>query len=401
MAAATDPAARNTDNMPWPVVHGAAAVMFVAFGNAYAVVVFFPDIAADLAAPPWLLTALFSITGALYFTIGAVSGHLTDRYGARPVVAVGMCVLALGLLLASQASTVWSFAPAYVLGIGGGVGLSYVPSSAAVQLRGGIHGALAGGLASSGIGFGTMLVPPVSAFLISQVGWRAALAGLALLAVLGLIGCLPLGHTASEPRAIARRHTDLHSTRFAVLYAAYVCVGLVAFVPIAEAVPFMASRGLTSADAVSTLVMIGCGSILGRCGFGYLADKVGARRASVQCAAFMFASFTVMAGQDDADFLRLAALLFGLGYGGITGLTAATAAEIMGVGHFGSTLGTLMTSRALGILCGPWLVALIADELGGFTVPFLICAALAGLAGALLHMERVHAPAASRAIARP
>lgn len=379
--------------LPWPVVHGAAASMFVAFGVAYAIVVFFPSVGADVGVPAWQLTLMFSVTGALYFLIGAGSGRLTDRFGARPVVACGMVLLAAGLLAASQATTPMAFALSYIFGVGGGVGLAYVPSSAAVQLHAREHGALAGGIASTGIGFGTMAVPPVCEVLIHWLGWRAALGALAVLSLVGLLASRPLVPAPARPRAvpIAGGVAPLASARFCVLYIAYVCVGLVVFVPIADVVPFIASKGLPGNEAVALLVLVGSGSILGRFGYGYLADHVGARRASVQCAATIMLSFLLMAMKDSSELLRVAAFLFGLGYGGITGLTAATAAEVMGEAHFGGTLGTLMTSRALGILFGPWCVSLAATTLGNFTLPYLVCAGLALLAGILLHMERAPA----------
>lgn len=385
-------------HLPWPVVHGAAASMFIAFGVAYGMVVFFPFVGTAIGVPAWELTFMFSLTGGLYYLIGAGSGWLTDRFGARHVVTSGLVLLSGGLLAASQAGTPMTFATCYVLGVGCGVGLVYVPSSAAVQLHAREHGALAGGIASSGIGFGTMAVPPLCEELIGWLGWRAALMALALLLLPGLLASRRLAQVpaAERRRVIALSTAPLASVRFAVLYLAYVCVGLVTFVPIAGAVPFVVSKGLPGTEAVALLVLVGSGSILGRFGYGYLADHVGARRASVQCAAIIMVSFLLMAMQESIDLLRMAALLFGLGYGGMTGLTAATAAEVMGVAHFGGTLGLLMTSRALGILFGPWCVTLAATWLGDFTLPYLICAALAVVAGVLLHMER--APAQGGAV---
>ena len=367
--------------------------MFAAFGAAYAIVMFFPQIEADLAIPAWMLTLLFSLAGGLYYLVGGISGWLTDRYGARPVVRAGMAVLAAGLAAASMATGPWSFGWSYVLGVGIGVGLAYVPSSAAVQLHSGEHGALAGGIASSGIGVGTMVVPPASLLLLGWIGWRPAMALLAMLVLLGVFGSAPFRLTRAHGSLARLRTENIASVRFVLLYLAYVCVGLTAFVPIADMVPYIASKGLPGNEAGSMLALIGSGSILGRFGFGYLADHVGARRASVQCAVLLGASFVIMAVRTETLPLYGAALLFGLSYGGMTGLTAATAAEVMGVAHFGATLGTLMTSRAVGILFGPWCVVLAAEALGGYTAPYGLCAALALAAAWMLHLERAPLPA--------
>jgi len=369
--------------------------MFVAFGISYGIVVFFPFVGTEIGIPEWQLTLLFSLTGGLYMFIGAGSGRLTDRFGARPVVVCGMVVLASGLTVASQAATPLVFGLAYILGVGAGVGLAYVPSSAAVQLHAREHAALAGGIASSGIGFGTMAVPPACGALIHGFGWRNALATLALLPIAGLLASRMLRPAPPLPPAAVRSTASLVSARFALLYLAYVCVGLVAFVPIAAVAPFVLSKGLPGSEATALLALIGSGSILGRFGFGYMADHFGARRASVQCASMSMVSFVLLAMEESVDLVHIGALLFGLGYGGMTGLTAATTAEVMGEAHFGGTLGALMTSRALGLLFGPWCVALAATELGDFTAPYLVCAGLALCAGILLHIERAPRPAAA------
>jgi MFS family permease len=78
------------------VVIGAGSLLFTCFGTAYAIPVFFPVLSEALEIPGWHLTALFSATGALYFSLGLVSGPIADRIGARTVVVVGSGVVCAG-----------------------------------------------------------------------------------------------------------------------------------------------------------------------------------------------------------------------------------------------------------------------------------------------------------------
>ena len=75
---------------------------------------------------------------------------------------------------------------AYGLGVGLGVGCAYVPAIGAVQRWFVRRRGFASGLAVSGIGVGTLVMPPLATLLIETFGWRGAYLALgALAAVIG------------------------------------------------------------------------------------------------------------------------------------------------------------------------------------------------------------------------
>ena len=84
---------------------------------------------------------------------------------------LAVLLLATGLALAGCARSLNKVYLAYGLGIGGGIGLAYVPVLAAVQRWFVARRALAWGLAVSGIGVGTLVVAPLAAWSIEQFGW--------------------------------------------------------------------------------------------------------------------------------------------------------------------------------------------------------------------------------------
>ena len=84
-------------------------------------------------------------------------------------------MVGLGLIGASVAQELWHVQVAFAIGIGGGVGLAYVPAVGAVQKWFDCRRGLASGIAVSGIGVGTLLVPPSAAVVISQLDWRSML----------------------------------------------------------------------------------------------------------------------------------------------------------------------------------------------------------------------------------
>ncbi len=73
---------------------------------------------------------------------------------------------------------------AYGFGVGLGVGCAYVPAIGAVQRWFVRRRGFASGLAVSGIGVGTLVMPPLASFLIGNLGWRGAYLTLGTLAAI-------------------------------------------------------------------------------------------------------------------------------------------------------------------------------------------------------------------------
>ena len=120
------------------------------------------------------ISLVFSFAGFLYFGLGIVSGPLADRFGSRRLAVSGMIMIGLGLAAASAARSLAEVYAAYGLGVGLGVGCAYVPAVGAVQRWFVRRRGFASGLAVSGIGVGTLVMPPLASLLIEILGWRGA-----------------------------------------------------------------------------------------------------------------------------------------------------------------------------------------------------------------------------------
>ena len=95
-----------------------------------------------------------------------------------------MLLTGLGLAAASAARSLIEVYAAYSLGVGLGVGCAYVPAIGAVQRWFVRRRGFASGLAVSGIGVGTLVMPPLATLLIDMLGWRGAYLALGILAVI-------------------------------------------------------------------------------------------------------------------------------------------------------------------------------------------------------------------------
>ena len=116
----------------WFVVAAAFAVTFVGFGCTYSFSAFIESLQRDFGASRGSVSLVFALAGFLYFSVGSISGPLADRFGSRRLALIGMILIGAGLVAASVAQSLLQVYAAFGLGIGLGVGCSYVPAVGAV-----------------------------------------------------------------------------------------------------------------------------------------------------------------------------------------------------------------------------------------------------------------------------
>jgi MFS family permease len=307
-----------------------------------------------------------------------------DRFGARRVALAGVACLAAALWLANQAGSLAALYATYSIGIGLGVGLTYVPSVGAVQPWFGAKRAFASGLAIAGIGAGNIAGPLLAAWWIGLFGWRGAYVALAgFVFVLGTAAALALRPHAAESAA-ARTGVELRAalgtTPFWLLYASLVltCVGL--FVPMVHLGPYAQDAGYSAAQGVTLVSLIGLGSLLGRFTVGGIADWFGRAASLAVMYAGLGALLLVWWASSAWWLLALFALLFGMCYGGYVALLPTIVMDLYGGRSVSGIIGCLYTGAGVGTLFGPWLAGVAYDAFGTYNVPILAAAALSFLA---------------------
>ena len=105
----------------WLTVAAGFLACFTLFGVAYSFGAFFKPMAQEFHATREATSAIFSITAALYFALGPVTGYLSDRFGPRPVVAVGALSAGGGVVLTAFIPRLWFAYLTYSVGLGIGV----------------------------------------------------------------------------------------------------------------------------------------------------------------------------------------------------------------------------------------------------------------------------------------
>jgi MFS family permease len=357
----------------WVVVAAAFTLMFVGFSAAYSFAAFFAGLEAQFGASRGDIALVFSVAAFLWFLSGAPAGVLADRYGVRRVALAGVACLAAALWVASRAQSLGVLYATYSIGIGIGVGLTYVPSIGAVQPWFTANRAFASGLAVAGIGAGNIAGPLLAAWWIEQFGWRGAYAGLALFVL--ILGGIAAGaireteHRASGIREGATLRAALRTPPFWLLFASLMlsCTGL--FVPMVHLGPFAVDAGYSQAQGVALVSLIGLGSLLGRFAIGGPADRLGRIPSLSAMYAGLGAMFVLWWAAQAYWLLALFAIVFGVCYGAYVALLPTIVMDLYGPRSVSGIIGCLYTGCGVGTLIGPWLAGAAYDAWGSYHLP--------------------------------
>jgi MFS family permease len=341
-----------------------------------------------------------SLRGLEMGLLAPLVGVLFDRVGPGRLVAAGSIILASGLFMLARTTSLLTYYGAFVLiAIGAGCCASTVlVASVGEWFRRRVG--IATGIALCGFGFGGLMVP-LSVRLIGALGWRDAMVSLAvgMLAVvlpLSLVfghrpdryGLPPDGEMVSSALArksgraleepASRLREALRTRELWTISVAFICHSLVMNATITHVMPCLSTFGVPRWSAGVIAAMLPGASILGRLGFGWLADRL--RTKSVAAGSFGLMAVGVLcfaAGAQDTIWLLYAfAVLLGIGYGGNVVLRAALTREHFGHRHFGSVFGFILGISMLGGIAGPVLAGWVFDSVGSYRLVWLLCGGL-------------------------
>jgi len=371
----------------WVVAGAAFTSMFTVFGVVYSFGAFFEPMAREFGTGQGLTSVVFAVTAFCFFGLGAVSGAVADRIGPRRVVLVGAAAMGAGLAATAFAPNLWVGCASYGLGVGVGTACGYVPMVAAVGGWFERRRSLAIGIAVSGIGVGTLAVPPLAALLVQGLGWRRtylvfAVAGTVVLAACGLAAQAP-PVAPPPPRGLGRA---VRTRAFGLLYAIGLLSAFALFLALVHLVPYAVRLGADPLAAAGLLSVVGVGSAAGRVALGGAADRLGPVAAFRLSIATLLASYVVWLLAPGYAVLAVFALALGLGYGGWVALSPSVMAELFGPEGLGGSVGALYTSAGVGALLGPPFAGFVVDATGGYRPAILTAVGLAAVAVVLVAM---------------
>jgi len=381
------------------IVAFAFIIMTVAGGTLFTFGVFFKPLLAEFGWTRAATSGAFSLFMIVHGGLYIITGRLTDRVGPRVVLSGCGFFLGLGYVLMSQTSAIWHLYLSYgvVAAIGMSAALIPVASTVArwfVRRRG-----VMTGIALSGVGVGTMVMPPVAIWLISSYGWRTSYEVMGLMALVIIIaaaqflkrdpaqvGQLPDGRNEVPEESLNLEvggfsfQQVVCTRQFWLICVAYFGLGLFMQSIMVHIVPHIIELGIPAAAAANVLVVIGGLSIAGRLFMGSAGDRIGNRSVLVIGFALAAAALAWLLVAGEMWMLYLFAIIFGVAYGSIAVVESPLVADLFGLSSHGVILGWVSFIIALGSAVGPVLSGYIFDVTGSYNLAFLICA-VAGATG--------------------
>ena len=359
-----------------------------------------------------LFSAAFSMARAESGILGPVQGWLTDRFGPRALMHVGMIIFASGFMLLSQVgSPVAFFVTFFIMALGSSLG-GYLPVGVALVRWFRRRRSLALSISSAGMGTGGLLTPLIVVAL-TTLGWRwtAFLSGVLVLAV-GLplarlvrngpehYGLLPDGDTrppdlpassaAARPaRADFTARQALRAPAFWYISFGHGCALLVVSAVLVHLVVHVTERlGYSLAQAASVVALMTVLQVIGQVSGGWAGDRYSKR---MICAACMFAhaaALLVLAFATSYAMVLTFAVLHGLAWGVRGPLMSAIRADYFGAASFGTITGLSSMIVMFGMMGGPLVAGILADRTGSYVLGFSILATLAALGSIFFVLAR-------------
>jgi sugar phosphate permease len=360
-----------------------------------------------------------SLRGMEMGVFAPLIGFLADRYGARRLILAGVLAVGLGLVLFSRIQSLLMFyGVILLLGFGAGGCTTVVTTTVvATWFKKNLGKAL--GLMSTGFGASGLMIPLI-VWLIDTFQWRATLLLLGVgVLVLGIplvfvirdkpedYGFLPDGEpglpgrpaeTASPQKSQVRFWEALRHRSFLYLNLAEVVRMMLVSGVVTHSMPYLNNLGMSRATAGLVVAGIPLSSIIGRLGYGWLADHYPKRY--VMALAFGAMGLGMMAFSYAAypAMILLFLLFFPPSFGGSMVLRGAILREYFGSDYLGKMLGIVMGSAAMGGIVGPTLAGWFFDSVGSYQVLWMAFAGAISLAVPLVLRVK---PPWSRCRAKP
>jgi len=346
--------------------------------------VFLPVLAREFGWSRGAISVAASLNSFIGGAIGFLVGAANDRYGPRPILALGALLAGLGYLFASAVNALWHF---YLL-LGGLLGIAmagmyFVPAATVsrwfVERRG-----LALGIVQGGVNLPFVVGGPLIAFLIGRFGWRTAyllLAGLvwAVAVPASLFTRRPAGDGSPAARATPSSGVTLREAlldrRLWLLSGTLSLQGFTYMMVVVHIVPYVKDRGVTLEAASLSLTIFGFSQIGGGLLFGAVADRLGTRRTFWFCLGVELLALTGVVAGPSLPILYFLIMCLGLGTVGADTSLLKSVSEVFGVRAIGAILGAMNLGWRLGAGLGPAAAGFIYDATGSYSVAFGIASA--------------------------
>ena len=371
----------------WFILAGGFLAFTISAGLMHAYSVF---LLAFIAEFRWT-RAESSIAYSVGQVVGGVSsplvGGMVDRLGARRMVLLGGCLLALGLLGSAFATSLWQIVLLYgvVMTLGANC-ISMVVFAPLISRLFVARRGMAMSMLQSANGFGRAISAPIAQLMVSEVGWRSAyLLQAGVMAVL----ILPLAalFRGAEQTPMAKPVADsvpqrdwsvaqaMRTRHFWLLFIVYGLTSIGSFLVSLHQLAFAVDRGF---DPLYAAFVLGLGSLLALPGViltGTISDYIGREGAAILAYVISIIGVAAALLIDNADqhlLFWVHACFFGITWGARGPAVTAKTADLFGGPRLGTILGMITIGSGLGAGLGAWGAGFLFDLTGSYQLGFML-----------------------------
>jgi MFS family permease len=365
----------------WIVVAAEIGLIIMTMGTTYLLWVGLKPIAADFGWPrevPSLANSLQMIGTGLG---GIVMGRWFDRVGLGPPVLAGTFAIALGSVLLAFIDAAWQLHLINAVLIGFiGNGAMFAPLLTNTTRWFERRRGLAVAIVAAGQGLSGAIWPPAFELAIDAIGWRDAslyygLACLVVMTPLILVVRRPApsapADAAAAPGGAAGRVAGLPvHTPHAILTLGILTCCIAMAVPLVHIVAHVSDLGYDSARGAQLLSFIMVLSFGSRIGIGVMADRFGALPSLLIGSALQAIGLFLFIFATGEVALFAAAVVFGLGFGGLIPCYAVAVRALYPPADTGWRVGVVFFGGSIGMAIGGWMAGAVFDRLGSYVPAF-------------------------------
>jgi MFS family permease len=393
----------------WVVVAAAFVSHFLAYGTqVIAFGLFLPAMAGGLDVSRAALSGTFGLARLVSAVVAPALGVLVDRHGPRLLVVLGTLTLAGGAFVLAAAHTSWHVVLGYaVLMAVGGVALGDLSADATVtrwfvRRRGRALAIATMGLSTAGI-----VIPLPLAYAITELGWRAAWAALAVVVLgLGTVAAVAMrarpedhGLVADGVLAVEAPREATFTARQALRLPAFWLLltgtnlgGLALFGVNIHLYSYLGDRGLPPATAAAVVTLLYVLHTAAKPVWGVIAERVHVRYCIAACYAGGGAGILILLASPHLAAVLAFTVVYGLTRGAQSFVTSLAWADYFGREAQGTIRGLAAPARFIASAAGPVLGGWLYDATGSYTVALLVFALAFVLGGIVAGAARTPAP---------
>jgi predicted MFS family arabinose efflux permease len=348
------------------------------------------------AAFGWKREALGGAFALAAITLAIVSpciGMLLDRFPPRRIILPAILAFAVALASLSRlgAHIGQFYLTFFVLGLAAN-GTAQFAYTRTILTWFSKHRGFALALLLTGSGVGSILMPPLTQWVIQHHGWRNAWLMLGGVALLGfpLTAIVvrnrpetPLVRTDPQASGVtvsaALRSGAFWIMAFITILSAFSENGLVT-----NLAAMLTQHGILAAGAALALSIRGGASIIGRLCIGFAIDRVSPERIQTFVLVLASAGTLILAFAGTGPMALLGAAVLGIGLGSEADVGPYLLARYFGRRHFSVLYGLTWTAYAIGGATGPLWIGHLYDRAGSYEPRFMVYLAGVAFAAAIL-----------------